>query len=172
MGLADFIRIARGNLTPGEMAERDAAANARRVGSNGAAPRPRRSRKRLGDKELRVRAAGISTLTLICHTDTWAHVVTMMGGTYWRDQPTAANSRIQTTDNDMVRVLLSGKHVVELLVTTAHKRKAWTSTYATNAIAQRLYDGLVDIVSRIDPASTATAEIPPLVLDDRPAEPA
>lgn len=109
------------------------------------------------------RAAGISSLTLRCHPETWSYVIVMAGMKWSLDVP-----QPRKLDNGLVEVDLSGPIVVRLL------ENAWQlSPYTppvTAALTRRLNRSLIAVVDQVDP-DAPTRPLPPVVLDDRAAVP-
>lgn len=105
------------------------------------------------------RAAGISSLTLRCHKDTWARVTGRVG------HPSA---RPRDLGDGLIEVSLSGPYVIDLL-NSASNLTAYTPP-AIHAVMSRLNRVLVAVVDQVDPDAPARP-LPPVVLDDQAAAP-
>ncbi|MFG3710848.1 hypothetical protein [Micromonospora sp. NPDC047730] len=177
MSLADFIRIARGHLTPEEQAERDAVARERRLRREARAAEDVRAAEELQEREKADRAAkvlhprrletavGISVVELVCHADTWQRLDVMLDSTVGWRSPSQTAGRVEALDGHMVRVQLSGQQVSLILFRT-HDRSmvAWPGEAA---LAKRLYRAFAAMVDQVDPDDPAAKPVPPVVLDDR-----
>ncbi|MFC5003286.1 hypothetical protein ACFPIJ_36325 [Dactylosporangium cerinum] len=187
--VADTIRVILGNLTPEEVAERDAAARRRRErAEQTSAPADPQSDETFRQHTRRLElAAGISRVELRCHQDTWLFVTTWMQyGRYpagllsfpdnwWKE---SYRSRVTELEHDMREISLSGIQVAEILdrlaVTlglpgTSRPIYLPRAGATDRALARRLYDGIGAIVDLVQPASSDQVSLPPIVIDDRPA---
>lgn len=183
MGLADRIRIMFGNLTPGEIEERDAAAKLRVAEAERKAEARRmaelaKSEQRDDHSELLERAGGIASLELQCHIDTWSFVQS------WMDQDRRPyhwfnhTDRVTRYEGGLVGVRLSGLQVAEVM-----QRMAWAAggiggvghpSYVLfpgdtdRAVAYRIYNAIALVLEQIDADRPTDSPVPPAVLDDRP----
>ncbi|OKI61665.1 hypothetical protein [Micromonospora sp. CB01531] len=177
MGLADFIRIARGNLTAEELAERDALARERSEARRAEAERARveaeqalqRRRAQIAARDRHPErmevAVGISSIELVCHADTLTALLVMLQDTSGWTSPRAQEGRIEALDGNMVRVHLSGHQVSLILFRTAERaQNAWQGQAV---VAKRLYRAFAGIIDQVDPDAPSAEPIPPVVLDDR-----
>ncbi|RQX12078.1 hypothetical protein DDE19_29430 [Micromonospora ureilytica] len=182
MGLADFIRIARGNLTPEELAERDAAARARREQREAEAARQAADADAITAQEVALAtdrqrhpwrmetAVGIGSVELVCHADTLDRLLVMLDRTIgWRN-PKQDEGRVEKLDGHMVRVLLSGQQVSLILFRT--KERAANAWAGEAALARRFYRAFASVVDQVDPDAPVAAALPPVLLDDRVSAPA
>ncbi|MGW9198599.1 hypothetical protein [Micromonospora chersina] len=182
MGLADFIRIARGNLTPEEQAERDAAARARREQREADVARQAADADAIAAQKVALvterqrhpsrmeTAVGISTIELVCHADTLDRLLVMLDRTIGWRSPTQDEGRVEKLDGHMVRVLLSGQQVSLILLRTADRAaNAWAGEAA---LARRFYRAFASVVDQVDPNAPVAAALPPVLLDDRVSAPA
>ncbi len=176
MGIADWVRIIRGNLTPGEIAERDALAAAR-------VERKRRAAEAASQRgetwtlyqERARRAGGISHVNVICHQDTWRFIESYASTrTAWRSP---GPDRTTKHPDDMVELHLSGMQVALILnvmaeVSGVDRRGAGALgiPYVNRSIAARLYDAFGAVVDQADTAAPG-GPLPPVVIDDRAATP-
>lgn len=194
MGLADSIRIMLGKLTPAEVEEREAAARARHeqkmaviqeetarlTAQNEATAANAAARRRETDlyQQRLSRAAGVATLELHCHQDTWTWITQWMNverhrySTWW---PTSYDDRITKQADHMLVVRLSGTQTAEVLTRLARTGQvpgavtSYDRTDATEqAIGRRLYDAIGRILDQITPDVASKQPVPPVVLDDRP----
>jgi hypothetical protein len=188
MGIADFIRIALGKLTPEEQAERDAAARQRQAMAEQRAAAQAAEQQAVDEvyayyHQRLARAGGVANLVLVCHTDTWAFIKNWMDYDkrpygWWRKQH---HDRVTVHPSDMLSVRLSGPQVAEVLA-----RIAWVSRisgvahpwgvphpgHTDQAVARRVYAVLGAVLDQVDPDAPGEQELPPAVVDDRPAAPA
>lgn len=202
MGLADSIRIMLGKLTPAEIEEREAAAQARHVrkmaqieaetarldaqiaknaaqnAKNAARDAARQREADLYHQRLS-RAAGVATLELHCHRDTWKWVVEWMdvGRTYHSWWPQAHADRITAESEHMIVVRLSGPQAAEVLTRLALTADVpGASMFSSRAsiteksISRRLYDAIGRVLDQITPDGGSKQPVPPVVLDDRPGD--
>ncbi|WP_446214001.1 hypothetical protein [Micromonospora sp. IBSANI012] len=182
MGLADFIRIARGNLTPEELAERDAAARARREQREADAARQVADADAIAARQVALTterqrhpwrmetAVGIGTVELVCHADTLNRLLIMLDRTTGWRSPTQSEGRVEKLDGHMVRVLLSGQQVSLILFRTNERAaNAWAGEAA---LAKRFYRAFASVVDQVDPDAPAAAALPPVLLGDRVSAPA
>lgn len=195
MGLADSIRIMLGKLTPAEIEEREAAAQARherkmaqieaetarldaQIAKNAARDAARQRETDLYHQRLS-RAAGVATLELHCHRDTWKWVVEWMdvGRTYHSWWPQTHADRITAESEHMIVVRLSGPQTAEVLTRLALTADVpGASMFSSRAsiteksISRRLYDAIGRVLDQITPDGGSKQLVPPVVLDDRPGE--
>jgi hypothetical protein len=198
MGLADRIRIMLGNLTPGEIEERDAAARKRqedaereaaaeRAAQNAAAQRAAAARTAQREQtdlyqDRLLKAGGVANLELVCHEDTWSFIK----GWFFYDHrryswwPDRYNDRVAKRGDKILSVRLSGLQAAQVV-----SRMGWAAAvpgvdrpYATppasdteRAVAQRIYDAIGAVLDQVDPDAGNDREVPPAVLDDRPGSP-
>lgn len=116
------------------------------------------------------RAAGVATVPLICHEDTWS-VLTQVRA-FGLDQLPA--DRITRRDDRLVEVELSGATLVTILDATADydrhsramkiRRLVHTPAGALQ-IVNRLRKQIATVLEKVGPGGDS--EIPPLVLDDK-----
>lgn len=124
------------------------------------------------------KAAGVSSLQIVCHEDTWSfveqmafpklaagHHIPRYGSVHADDFP---RDRVTSSGNGMVTVTLSGPHLVKCLTIfraiVGVRPNEWFHDPQRNAMAARLYDLLADIVDDVDPDSSSGG-IPRLVID-------
>lgn len=193
MGLADSIRIMLGKLTPAEIEERDAAAHARHEQKMAAIQRETArleaenakfkadtaAKQREADlyRQRLSRAAGIATLELHCHEDTWRWIRDWMdvGRRYSNWWLLTYDDRVIKEADHMLVVLLSGPQTAEVLTRVARTGQvhgAVTSYDRTSTteeiIGRRLYDAIGRVLDQITPDSAGKQPVPPVILDDRP----
>lgn len=192
MGLADWVRVMRGHLTPEEVAERDAQAKAR-VAAAEQAERDRkeqqaqdakasaarvaqyRERDRLIAERLAVvkqrttKAAGVGSGTLVCHPDLLAFIKDRLKfSTDWHPPRAEAISQL---DDGLIRVRLSGPQLACIVSYMADLGQVTgesglrSGTEAERAIARRLYEGIALVVDRTQIAPGGT--LPEILIDDR-----
>lgn len=181
VGWADSIRIMLGKLTPAEIEERDAIVRARRdrQAAEEASEAAQHREDDLHQQRL-VRAAGIATIELHCHQDTWQWLVNFMEGDrgsysapWW---PTDYENRITHKPDHMLAILLSGPQAAEVL--TRIRRLAQLSddaikpdlsaVAAKRAVARRIYQAFSLVIDQIVLDTSNGTPVPPVVLDDRP----
>lgn len=104
-------------------------------------------------------AAGISTIILRCHGDTWDEIQRLMRGFKgWSPPPkTSCPSGI------LVEAQLSGPKAVAML--RGMRSHAMDFDGFNRAVARRAYIALAEVVDLVDPASPGKT-LPPVVLDD------
>jgi hypothetical protein len=183
MGIADRIRIAVGRLTPEETAERDAAARARREQAerrtvDQVARRQAAEQQRTRYQQRISRAAGVASVQLVCHRDTWLFIKRWTNQNQWGDWAGYYNT-VTDRDHGLAAIHLSGPQLIDVLTSMAwvgaiHGTKplgASTPRITDQAIARRVYDAIGAIVDQIDPDAPKDHHIPPIVIDDRAAPP-
>lgn len=106
-------------------------------------------------------AAGISSVQLRCHADTWSRI----NGEMWNNAPKVPADRVVSSDRDLVEVTLSGPHLVTLVQITSPDHPQITNE--RRALARRVYQEISKVLDAVDPDAQTTTEIPPIVLDDR-----
>ncbi|MGW0199658.1 hypothetical protein [Nonomuraea sp. NPDC003201] len=139
--------------------ERAAArAERRRLKEEEAAERARQ--RKPSHRERLVTAAGISSVNLICHRDTFAFI----------RHETVVLHHVQlppASDGALIKVPLSGPKLVKVL--TALK-SVCTDPFrgsGDRAVATRVYDAVAEIVDTVDRAATSGTPVPDIVLDDK-----
>lgn len=116
------------------------------------------------------RAAGVSTMRLVCHADTWAALERLPAGpvTAHHLEPISATpERITERCDGMLEIVLSGPEVVRLLRVT-HYHKQGPSLPEPHALGERTFRAFGAVLDTVGPHSRVATEIPPVVLDDRP----
>jgi hypothetical protein len=108
------------------------------------------------------RAAGVSSVQLICHADTWRTLDSFWSGTVF---PKVPKDRVVSRDN-MVEVTLSGVQLTALLNLTHDNH----STYVSQAVAARTYEQVAKVIDAVDPDTKPGQPIPAIVLDDKLGE--
>jgi len=106
-------------------------------------------------------AAGISSVRMQCHADTWRELNDKM----WNLTPKVPDERITDLGDDMVEVVLSGPNLVSLTQITNP-----TYGYSSNfhrALAARVYRQVSKVLDAVDADASPGTPIPPIVLDDR-----
>jgi hypothetical protein len=117
-------------------------------------------------QELLVKAAGITTVRIICHEDTWAF---MLQATRSLE---AKPDSLQGTPKDMVAQRLSGPNLVRLLNEMNSKWDTGGFIFpirwdkVNRALRERAYRALTEIISQVDAAAKPGAAIPDIVIDD------
>jgi hypothetical protein len=109
------------------------------------------------------KAAGISSVDLICHRDTWNWIRSELNTVNLPGPPPG--------DATMLRVPLSGPNLVRILTGTWFKRSAAGGYIGDRAIAGRVYDAIAEIVDGVDPATKDGTPVPDIVIDDKIAAP-
>lgn len=114
----------------------------------------------------RTRAAGISTLQLVCHPDTWDTILNMWPSTW----PNPLTGSVTERPDGLISVALSGPNVVKL-VELCQPGGYGQSTYTDTAIARRTYRGVASVIDNLVPSGPDgdAPPIPPVVIDDRPS---
>ncbi|WP_431879040.1 hypothetical protein [Amycolatopsis sacchari] len=115
------------------------------------------------DERMR-RAAGIGSIKLVCHRDTWETLDEWWAGLR---SPRVPTDRVEPLDQGMVEVTLSGRNLVTLLNLTSQDRV----TYEDRAVAKRVYAQVAKVVDAVDPDAEHGRSIPPIVLDDKLGDP-
>ena len=113
-------------------------------------------------KQRLVKAAGISSATLVCHGATWSFI-------RLRSQFPVEHEPSPPTAGGLVRKQLSGPELVKILSemrSVANWRMPDISV-GDRAIAQRIYNAVAEVVDRVDPAVKIGAPIPDIVIDDK-----
>ncbi|MEU4841704.1 hypothetical protein [Nocardia testacea] len=108
------------------------------------------------------RAAGVSSVQLVCHMDTWSMLDAFWTGT---TLPRVPKDRV-APKGDMVEVTLSGVHLTALL----NLIRDGGRTYVSDAIAKRTYAQVARVVDAVDSEAVPGQPIPPIVLDDKLGE--
>lgn len=116
-------------------------------------------------KQRMQRAAGIGTVSLVCHGDTWETLAKL--GQYSLKVP---EDRVASRADGMVEVTLSGRNLVALLVVTGPGPQVGARTHVEVAVAQRVYEQIAKVVDAVDPDAAPGRPIPPIVLDDKLGE--
>jgi hypothetical protein len=193
MGLADSIRIMLGKLTPAEIEERDAVARARheqnlaairQAAAHQAAKKAQaeadiaESRREADLYQQRLsRAAGIATLELHCHQDTWQWIKDWMDvgrryGNWWL---LTYQDRITEQGDHLLLVRLSGPQTAEVLTRVARTGQVSGAVLpyeristTERAIGRRVYDAIGRVLDQVVPDTTGKQPVPPVILDDRP----
>ncbi|MEU1527715.1 hypothetical protein ABZ413_36540 [Nocardia rhamnosiphila] len=113
------------------------------------------------------RAAGVSSVQLVCHRDTWRVVDGWFVGDFGHDvRGRVPRDRVKGR-GDTVEVTLSGVSLVGLLK-AAQERTSVANYYPdTRAIARRIYEQVAKVIDAVDPEATPGQAIPPIVLDDK-----
>ncbi|MGC0420996.1 hypothetical protein [Embleya sp. AB8] len=112
-------------------------------------------------------AAGVASIQVYCHQDTWAFIHEQaeraplsLNGTYI--PPRAEDV---STTNGMIEARVSGPQLAHLIATM---NLANRSGFGVNgAIARRVYSELARVVDAIEPDSDRSRPVQPIVLDDR-----
>ncbi|MEU1813203.1 hypothetical protein [Micromonospora aurantiaca (nom. illeg.)] len=172
MGLADMIRVWRGNLTPEEIAERDDRARRRRarLAQDESEQAARKADVDLYQQRLD-RAAGVASATVVCHRDTWNFI------SRWASQRTSwqepASRKTQLSD-DMLQVNLSGPQIVMILIVMRDASGRGSQLGGVDAaflgdrvIADRIYRAVGAVVDTVDPSAPDGTPLSPIVIDDR-----
>lgn len=122
------------------------------------------------------KAAGVSSMQIVCHEDTWKFVelavfppigykIPFYGLVEMQHFPA---DRVERGKGGMVTVTLSGRHLVAVLTITraivAVGRNHFSTDVQRYAMADRVYVLLSEVVDEIDPDSSSGG-IPQLVID-------
>lgn len=125
-----------------------------------------------------VRAAGISTISLVCNGDMWKYILNLCENV---EIPIEVSpDSLTTQDSGFVTVILSGTNLVKIL---RAMRTVWTEPAVPNssvftsghkfalddrAIAKRVYLGIAQTVDSVERRHRGTTLIAPITIDDRP----
>ncbi|MGC4990518.1 hypothetical protein [Nocardia salmonicida] len=109
------------------------------------------------------RAAGVSTVQLVCHRDTWQVLSSLW---YQGRLPAVPKDRVKALGDEMVEVTLSGPTLVSLITFTHNPG----GTYTTVAVANRVYEQIAKVIDAVDPDAAPGLPIPAIVLDDKLGE--
>ena len=115
------------------------------------------------------RAAGISTLRLICHEDTWTALKALRSGDLHQPEQgriDATEERITRNGDGMLEIALSGPEVVRIIQVTHRNQKHGSPEDL--AISGRAYTGFGSVLETVGVGHSPGVEIPPVILDDRP----
>lgn len=112
------------------------------------------------------RAAGVSSLTLICHRDTWDAVDQFWGSHFFVLPSRVPNDRVTDRGGGMVEVVVSGPNLVMLLKLTKLTHGRFSSP-ERRALAKRVYEQVAKVIDAVDPDADPGQPIPPIVLDDK-----
>jgi hypothetical protein len=170
MSLADRLRIIRGHLTPAEVEERDALVRQRQQ-----AHAQMEARQAAKGAEYRLyqdrmhQAAGIASVTLICHADMWRFIDRHCGArTSWR---TPDQAEITNLPDGLRQVALSGPQLVTILFVMADLTRITGGILrvpiGVGPIARRVYDAVGAVVDLADPRSPHGTALPHIVIDAR-----
>jgi hypothetical protein len=114
-------------------------------------------------KELLSKAAGISSVLMVCHPDTWRFIEQNTPNesvfSHWSATP-------KPGEDGLVRVALSGPNLVTLLTRMRAKLNGWHPD-DVEALAERIYAGTSQVIVGVDPDATDGAPIPDIVIDDK-----
>uniref|UniRef100_UPI003F4954ED hypothetical protein n=1 Tax=Nocardia suismassiliense TaxID=2077092 RepID=UPI003F4954ED len=108
------------------------------------------------------RAAGVSSVQLICHADTWSNLDKFWGSFFIKANK-VHRGNVKDLGGDLVEVTLSGPSLVMLLKLTRRRRFA----IEERVIAKRVYEQVAKVIDEIDPEANPGKAIPPIVLDDK-----
>ncbi len=110
-------------------------------------------------------AAGVSSVALRCHRDTWDRILDMMKTQGdWR---APSGDSLKPLTNQMVEVSISGSNFVALLFKSSFVASG--ALYEGDRVfAHRVYSAFAQVADRIDPAARGRP-LPPVVLDDQAA---
>jgi hypothetical protein len=120
-------------------------------------------------RDLLVKAAGVTSVRLICHEDTWSFVAKECGSRVNVDHEALPAD----ADEGVVALRISGPNLVELLGEMARR---WDSDFplvpmmlpkGARAIRRRVYLAVADVIARVDPAAKPGMPLPDIVIDDR-----
>lgn len=104
-------------------------------------------------------AAGISTVILRCHQDTWNEICRLMRHFKGWSVP----ETVLSSPSGLVEARLSGPKVIAMLF--GMRAHAIGFSGFNRALARRVYMGLAEVVDLVDSANPARA-LPAVVLDD------
>lgn len=104
-------------------------------------------------------AAGISTIVLRCHEDTWNEICKLMRHFKGWSVPETGPG----PSSDLVEARLSGPKIIAMLF--GMRTHAIGFSGFNRALARRVYIGLAEVVDLVDSANPARA-LPAVVLDD------
>lgn len=112
--------------------------------------------------ELRLRrAAGVSTVQLVCHGDTWNVLSDRWSQSVLSRVP---KDRVKLRADGMVEVTLTGPTLVSLIAITHNSHG---TTHTDVAVAKRTYEQIAKVIDAIDPDAAPGLPIPAIVLDDK-----
>ena len=106
------------------------------------------------------RAAGVSTVQLVCHSDTWNVLSDRWSQSVLSRVP---KDRVKLRADGMVEVTLTGPTLVSLITITHSPH----GTYTDVAVAQRTYEQIAKVIDAVDPDADPGIPIPAIVLDDK-----
>ncbi len=131
----------------------------------------RRALSALGCRKRFTQAAGISSVTLVCHPQTWAEIEAIAGELRPRVKVTVV--RKTSRDDGLAEIALSGAQLAAVMhaLRAAYFdgddliRSFRTFSPPRRAVARRVYLAMARTVEQV--SSTHTGTIPPIVIDDR-----
>lgn len=115
------------------------------------------------------RAAGISTMQLTCHPDTWEALLGLPSSHLMDSRVESIDAheeRVVIDERGMLQIALSGPEVVRIIQVTAYNKKSQSPV--RKAIAERTYMAFGAVLDTVGPTHNPDTEIPPVILDDRP----
>ncbi|GAA4923332.1 hypothetical protein HD597_000390 [Nonomuraea thailandensis] len=121
-----------------------------------------RARQRIPSHQERlVTAAGISSVNLVCHRDTFVFI---------QDADVVLRQRVRLPaagDETLIKVPLSGPNLVRVLTTLRSICNDPFRNSGDQAVATRIYRAVAQIVDTVDRAATSGTPVPDILLDDR-----
>ncbi|MFB9194377.1 hypothetical protein ACFFWA_15440 [Actinomadura verrucosospora] len=120
------------------------------------------------------KAAGVASVEVVCHADTWDFVRTKAprfeGRPFSFFSGTGDRLDPEPDADGLVHITLSGPNLVKLL------DWMWSASQSTDpverALAKRIYNGAAAVVDTVDPSVQPGLALPPIVIDDRVPPPA
>lgn len=116
-------------------------------------------------KERLVKAAGVTTVPLVCTDDTWTfiHSQSVSGVSGVAFEKGAAKRR----DDGLVEIPFSGPKLVKLLTALRSTHSAYMISHPHWALSKRVYDAVGEVIDQIDLAQPDGKQLPPIVIDAR-----
>jgi len=113
-----------------------------------------------------VKAASVSSVTFVCHKDTWDFIDGQARQNLSYRQPSTEDQ-----PGNMVKVHISGPNLVTILIVMGRLSGSPWTYVGNKAIATRVYDAASEIVDAVDPSRNSGTPLPPIVIDAEIAPP-
>ncbi|WP_026416363.1 hypothetical protein [Actinomadura oligospora] len=115
-------------------------------------------------EQLLTTAAGIASLDLVCHRDTWLWIYRWC--IIWEKTKAKAQDSIRSAapdDPNVLTVALSGPVLVNIMSRLYWHQKS--EDQERRIFGTRFYAAFVAVVSQVDPAAAPGTAVPPVVID-------
>lgn len=123
------------------------------------------SKERRAHRERLIKAAGVSTVPLVCNDDTWTFIHQQC--TTGLSPVNFAKDSAKRREDGLVEIPFSGPKLVKLLTQVRITANAVLTSHPSWAVAMRVNDAVGEVIDQVDFTKPDGERPPPIIIDAR-----